>query len=182
MKQITHVTDRIYSKADRSAIDCTVTFDDGNTYPYTAVPNDSTDYGVKLWTDLLAGVHGSISAFPGVPQATLLAAFEAHRTRLAEGGFTFNGMTVATDDRTAIYLGNMKAEARENPHLVIDWDSADGGYVQLTAPDIIAIADAAFAHVQKCYSRGKAIAEGIKAGNFNSVAQITAAFDAAMAA
>lgn len=63
--QIISVTSPFYSKADNSTIDCTVTFDNGKTYPYTAAAYDDTDYGVKLWIDLNSGKYGVIASYKG---------------------------------------------------------------------------------------------------------------------
>jgi hypothetical protein len=61
--KITSVANPVYSKADNSTIDCHATFDDGNTYPYTAAIYDNTDYGTQLWADLNSGKYGAIAAY-----------------------------------------------------------------------------------------------------------------------
>ncbi len=62
--KIVSVSNPFYSKVGDTSIDCTITFDDGKTYPYTAVPNDSTDYGKQLWIDLNYGKYGAVSPVP----------------------------------------------------------------------------------------------------------------------
>lgn len=52
-----------YSKADNSTIDSLITFDNGESYPYTAASYDNTSYGKQLWIDLLGGKYGDISPF-----------------------------------------------------------------------------------------------------------------------
>jgi hypothetical protein len=52
-----------YSKADNSAIDCMVTFDNGKTYPYTAAAFDAEPHGIQLWADLNAGKHGPVAPY-----------------------------------------------------------------------------------------------------------------------
>lgn len=66
------VTNPIYSTADNSAIDCTVTINpdikhpaSGQTVPYTATSVDPMPYGVQLWADLNNGVYGPIGAYSG---------------------------------------------------------------------------------------------------------------------
>ena len=62
---IISVSSPIYSKADKTAIDCVVTFDDGNSYPYTSTAADNAPYGPSLWAALNAGTDGTIAAYPG---------------------------------------------------------------------------------------------------------------------
>lgn len=52
-----------YSRPDNSAIDCVVTFDNGNTMPFTVTENDSANYCEALWIDLKAGEFGPIAAY-----------------------------------------------------------------------------------------------------------------------
>jgi hypothetical protein len=49
-----------YSKSDNSSIDAMVTFDNGQTYPYTSTATDSAPYGAALWAALNAGTYGAI--------------------------------------------------------------------------------------------------------------------------
>jgi hypothetical protein len=63
-QEIVSVETPVYSRADRSMIDCWVTFGDGRRHPYTANAQDLTEYGVKLWQDLNAGAYGAIGEFP----------------------------------------------------------------------------------------------------------------------
>lgn len=60
---ITSVSNPVYSKADNSTVDCTVTFDNGQTYPYTSAAFDNAPYGSQLWTDLNSGKYGNIAEF-----------------------------------------------------------------------------------------------------------------------
>ncbi len=52
-----------YSKVDNSTIDCMVTFDNGQIYPYTSAAYDNTPYGIILWAGLIAGNYGSIAPY-----------------------------------------------------------------------------------------------------------------------
>ena len=61
--KIISVTIPVYSKADNSTIDCTVTFDSGEVYPYTAASFDNMTYGIQLWADLNSGKYGDIAAY-----------------------------------------------------------------------------------------------------------------------
>ncbi len=60
---IVTATNPVYSKADNSTIDCTVTFNTGEVYPYTAAAFDDTSYGQQLWADLIAGGYGPIAPY-----------------------------------------------------------------------------------------------------------------------
>lgn len=60
---IVSVTSPKYSKADNSTIDCTATFDNGKTYPYTAASFDNEPHGIQLWVDLNAGKYGAIAPY-----------------------------------------------------------------------------------------------------------------------
>jgi hypothetical protein len=60
---IVSVTSPVYASADNSQINCEVTFDDGNTYPYTSNAADKMPYGIQLWADLNAGKYGTIAPY-----------------------------------------------------------------------------------------------------------------------
>jgi hypothetical protein len=60
---ITSASNPIYSKSDNSTIDVEATFDNGQTYPYTAAAYDNTPHGMQLWADLNSGKYGAIAAY-----------------------------------------------------------------------------------------------------------------------
>ena len=65
---IVTVVDPVYSAADNSTIDVTVTFDTGLVCRYTCAAVDDTTYGQAMWAGLQAGTYGTIGAY--VPPAS----------------------------------------------------------------------------------------------------------------
>jgi hypothetical protein len=177
---ITRVTNPIYSKADHSAIDCVVTFDTGEAHPYTAVANDSTEYGTRLWGDLTTGRYGPIAAYPGDPRPRVLEALAAYRYDAQSGGVTVDGNRYDTDPESRSALIAAYVLANLNPAFTCNWKTADDTFVTLDAAGVIAVGNAVLAFVQKCFDAEKTLTADV--ARYTSVSAVTSAFDAAMAA
>lgn len=97
-------------------------------------------------------------------KAEKLAALADFRWQKETGGFLFNGVTIATDDRSQLKItgARVAAEAAE-PGWTVHWKVAPGQFVTLTKADIIAISDAVRAHVQACFDSEAAHAAAINA-------------------
>ena len=75
----------------------------------------------------------------------------AHARWAAEtGGITLQGMTIRTDRESQALITGAALKAIQDAEYSCSWKT-DGGFVQLSAPQILAIADAVRAHVQECF-------------------------------
>lgn len=77
----------------------------------------------------------------------------AARRWLAEtSGTTFGGMPIDTDDRSKLLINGAAMRADRSADYVLRWKTS-GGFVDLTAAQVLAIADAVSEHVQLCFDR-----------------------------
>ena len=108
------------------------------------------------------------------------AALAAHRYAVETGGITVDGHFLPTDERTQRVVGQLWVGSVFNPALTVDSWTVNGVARTITAADIQAMYLAGFAHVQKCFRAQAAVAAAID--DYDSVADVLAAFDAALAA
>ncbi|MCQ9423489.1 DUF4376 domain-containing protein [Pseudomonas sp. LJDD11] len=98
---------------------------------------------------------------PPVPDWPALIA--ARRYQAETAGITFEGMAVATDDRSQTLITGAALQALIDPEYSLQWKTATG-FVQLTGQQILALASTVRAHVQACFDREAelqaAVAEG----------------------
>lgn len=106
-----------------------------------------------------------------------LSALASHRYAVEVGGITINGMTIATDDRSKMMLGNARIAATANEEFTADWKTPSG-FVTLTAGQIIAISDAVAEHVNKCFASEFTVTNSID--NYATSQDCINAFDALM--
>ena len=77
----------------------------------------------------------------------------ADRRWLAEtSGTTFAGMPIDTDDRSKLLINGAALRADRSADYVLRW-KASQGFVDLTAAQVLAVADAVSEHVQLCFDR-----------------------------
>lgn len=111
-------------------------------------------------------------------QAAAVANYLAtYRYNKEVGGILISGVSVPTDRETQSKLIAMRILAKENNSYTVDFKTP-AGFVNLNAATIIAIADAIAGHVQKCFS----VEASLQNTEFQTIAEIEAAFDAAYAA
>ena len=67
-------------------------------------------------------------------------------------GVTINGVSIKTDRESQGLITGAALKAMQDNTYTCRWKGIDG-FVELTAPQIIAIADAVRAHVQSCFDR-----------------------------
>lgn len=94
------------------------------------------------------------------------------RWRVETGGITVGGVTVATDDRSKTMIMGARIKADVDPGYVVGWKGADGGFVELSAPQIIAISDAVLAHVDACFAAEAAVSAAIADGAVTTTQQV----------
>ena len=67
------------------------------------------------------------------------------------GGFEFNGLHIATDDRSKIMIAGAREAAKGNPDFTTPWVTTTGKIAMLDAATIITISDAVGAHVNNVF-------------------------------
>lgn len=78
-------------------------------------------------------------------------------------GTSVGGITVATDDTSQSRITGAALAVTLDPEATIQW-KAGGGFVVLTAAQVIAIAQAVRAHVQACFDREAELLAALDAG------------------
>ncbi|MFD2677988.1 DUF4376 domain-containing protein [Camelimonas lactis] len=110
---------------------------------------------------------------PPPPSQADLAAYAADKRWQAEtGGITVAGVPVATDDRSKTMIMGARIKADADSSYTVGWKGADGSFVSLTAPQIIAISDAVLAHVDACFAAEAAVAAAITDGTVTTTQQV----------
>lgn len=103
----------------------------------------------------------------------LLAHAAAIRWQIEHGGIVLNGALIRTDRDTRTNILGARTEAKEDPNYTLNWKVADGVYITLDAPTIIAIAGAIRVHVQACFDAEKVVSEAIHANTITTYEEVT---------
>ena len=134
-------------------IDLTLVTSDGEI-PFTYSAND--DEAASIFVRERMGTF-PISPYtppPPTPFSELKAAKKAEiaqaRYNAEIAGITVNGVSIKTDRESQGLITGAALKALQDNTYTCRWKSIDG-FVELTAPQIIAIADAVRAHVQGCF-------------------------------
>lgn len=104
-------------------------------------------------------------------EARAAARLEAARTAIRDrrdvaiaSGLYFAGVPIATDDQSQARLMGAAMSAMLDPAYSVAWKTGAGSFVTLTGPLVIALAQAARAHVQACFDREAALLADLVAG------------------
>ena len=92
------------------------------------------------------------------------------------GGILVDTVSVQTDDLSQQRLMAARIIAKEDPHYVVNWKS-ENGFVILTSPMIIALADKVRVHVQRCFDAEKTITERHKTSPYPTYEDMKTDFD-----
>lgn len=112
---------------------------------------------------------------PPAPPSPDLAAYAASKRWAVEtGGVLVDGALVATDDRSKTLITGARIKADADPDHVVRWKGADGNFVPISAPQIIALSEAVFSHVDACFAAEADLVAAISSGEITSVAEIDA--------
>jgi len=84
------------------------------------------------------------------------AAIAARRYQAEVGGIVINGMNIPSDRDTQMKMMAARIRAKEDANYSVQWKTP-GGFVALSAAQVIAIADALADHVQACFDREAAL-------------------------
>jgi hypothetical protein len=85
------------------------------------------------------------------------------RHEAVNGGTTFNGIPIRTDNQTRNELSTARQFAKDDPNLTIQWKLGNGSFITLDSPTIIAMADAVLAHQQAQFTKEKLLNDQIDA-------------------
>ncbi len=103
---------------------------------------------------------------PKIPFATAkenkYAEIAAARYNAEIAGVTVNGVSIKTDRESQGLITGAALKAMQDSTYSCRWKT-ESGFVELTAPQILAIADAVRAHVQSCFDREAELLPLIKA-------------------
>lgn len=89
----------------------------------------------------------------------------AARRWIAEtAGTTFGGMPIDTDDRSKLLINGAALRADRSADYVLRWKTSEG-FVDLTAAQVLAVADAVSEHVQLCFDREDALLGAVADGS-----------------
>jgi hypothetical protein len=81
-----------------------------------------------------------------------MAEIAAARWEAETAGIDVNGFTVRTDRESQALITGAALKAMQDSEYSCRWKGVSG-FIELTAPQILAIADAVRAHVQSCFDR-----------------------------
>ena len=91
-------------------------------------------------------------------------AIRLRRDQAIGAGVTLSGLTVGTDDTTQTRIMGAAMSAMLDPDYTVAWKAADGTFATLTAPQVIAVAQAIRTHVQACFDREAEMLAAMDAG------------------
>ena len=92
----------------------------------------------------------------------------ADRRWLAEtSGTTFGGIPIDTDDRSKLLINGAALRADRSADYVLRWKTSQG-FVDLTAAQVLAVADAVSEHVQLCFDREDALLVAVADGSITA--------------
>lgn len=134
------------------------------TYP-TPMPEPYIIATEAQFTSTLAGNKRINPETRGIEDAppTVISLDEAKKIKKQEiadaryqteiAGITVGGHFVATDDRSKSLIFAAAGRARADAAYTVGWKKANGEWVDLTAPEIIAVDEALTQWVEDCFSR-----------------------------
>lgn len=122
----------------------------GNVYAYNAIQTPRAGLVPMTETEVEAHLN------PKIPFATAkenkYAEIAAARYNAEIAGVTVNGVSIKTDRESQGLITGAALKAIQDSTYTCKWKGIDG-FVELTATQIIAIADAVRQHVQSCFDR-----------------------------
>lgn len=159
MKYFSASTGGFYDPNDHSAIPADAIEIDDERY-------ESLIFGQNQWLCIAADSSGEpVLIERMVPPPDYPALIAARRYEAETAGITVNGMPLDTGrDSQALVTGAALA-AVIDPNYTCQWKTA-GGFVDLAAQQIIALASAMRAHVQACFDREAALLDALAAGTY----------------
>lgn len=106
--------------------------------------------------DITEAINGYDAAWLAARKADRIEDVAAARKAAVIETFAFNGLHLKLDESTENALGKAySALSRQPAGTTIDWEVTRGVFMAFDLPTIEAISDAAFVHVQACFTNAK---------------------------
>lgn len=82
-------------------------------------------------------------------------------------GVLLGGIRIETDDRSKLLINGAALRANRNADYVLRWKTTTG-FIDLTAPQVLAVADAVSEQVQHCFDREDALLNAVADGSITA--------------
>ncbi|SDQ79976.1 protein of unknown function [Pseudomonas lundensis] len=121
---------------------------------------------------LVARKQVSMTAAEKAARDALIAAewaerIAARRWQAETSGTVFGGMPIDTDDRSKLLINGAAMRADRSADYVLRWKTSEG-FVDLTAAQVLAVADAVSYHVQFCFDREDVLLGAVADGSITA--------------
>jgi hypothetical protein len=124
------------------------------------------------WPETPSSLLAVVAAWSPEPVPVDLYAYAATKRYAAEtGGIVLNGMRVMTDRQSQSLITGAYNYVQANPEVTVNFKTA-AGFVELTAAQMTAIANAVGAHVQASFAAEGEVDKQIIAGTITTTAEI----------
>lgn len=124
-------------------------------YPPSPSAAHVWDFAILEWRDPRS---------PEDIKAAARAQVKLRRDKALEAGTTVSGAVVSTDLVTQTRVTGAALSALMDPDYTVQWKVPDGSFLLLTAPEILALAQAVREHIQSCFDREAELLAAIDAG------------------
>lgn len=101
------------------------------------------------------------------PEPDWLALIAARRYEAEVSGITLGGIPVATDDRSKLLINGAALRATRETGYTLRWKTGDG-FIDLSAEQVLAMADAVADHVQACFDREAELQAAVADGSITA--------------
>ena len=135
-------------------------------FPHRSTPTAPmklTGKQVARWTGSSWEKLASSPAPEPLPPPDWAALIAARRYDAEVAGTVVGGMPIATDDRSKLLINGAALRANRSSDYVLRWKTSDG-FVDLSAAQVLAVADAVSEHVQACFDREDALLAAVADG------------------
>lgn len=102
-----------------------------------------------------------------VPGPDWFALIAARRYESEVSGITLGGIPVATDDRSKLLISGAAQRAAREPGYTLRWKTYEG-FIDLSAEQVQAMADAVADHVQACFNREAELQSAVADGSITA--------------
>ncbi|MBB5573321.1 DUF4376 domain-containing protein [Rhizobium paranaense] len=126
------------------------------------------------WPEAPPSLMSIVAGWSPEPVSVDLQAYAATKRYAVEtGGIVFGDMAVSTDRQSQALIAGAYAYVQANPTITVNFKTANG-FVNLTAAQVRAVANAVGAHVQASFAAEDAVVEAITVGTIKTAADVDA--------
>lgn len=144
----------------------------------SGIPGDAVELTADEYRSLMDGQCAGLQIQPDASGRPVLvqapapvvdpaAAIAARRFEAEAAGITVNGVEFPTDRDSHGLVNGAALEAVIDPNYSCQWKTVEG-FVDLSAQEIVSLARAMRAHVQKCFDREAELLAMLKAGSYTT--------------